>query len=250
MAVEAIIKAVELEPASAAEMDTYPLNIPALRGLRSLPLDPGVTLLVGENGSGKSTLVEAIAVAAGLNAEGGSANFNFATHPHTPELARHLRLVRGSRRPRGAFFLRAESFFNVVSEIERLDSEPGPGAMVIDGYGGSSLHQRSHGEAFLTLALHRFHGGGLYILDEPEAALSPQGCITLLLRIHQLVTERAQFIIATHSPILMAFPGATIHLLTEAGARQARYQDLDHVSLTRDFLANPDSFLRHLLDPP
>ena len=236
MAGAALIRSVERKPAPAHELRSYPLNIPAIAGLQSLPLDPRVTILVGENGSGKSTLVEGIAVAAGLNAEGGSANFNFSSHSQIPELARHLRLIRGARRPTDGFFLRAESFFNVASEAERL---------AVPGLSG--LHRRSHGEAFLDLVTNRFRAGGLYVLDEPEAALSPQGCINLMLRIHQLVEASAQFLIATHSPILMAFPGAAIHVLTDSGPTPSRFEDLAHVRLTRDFLAHPESYVRHLL---
>jgi predicted ATPase len=243
---EAFIRSLEVVPKEGADRDAYPLGLPALRGVRSLPLDPRVTIFVGENGSGKSTLVEGIAVAAGFNAEGGSANFSFATTPHRPELADHLRLVRGARRPRTGFFLRAESFFNVASRIDELDAEPGLGGPLIAGYGGTSLHLRSHGESFLALAKHRFGRDGLYILDEPEAALSPQGCIALLLRIHDLVGEGSQFLIATHSPLLMAYPKALIYQLTEDGPRRARYEELDHVRLTRDFLAEPSRFLDHL----
>ena len=237
----AFVRSVEVVPREGSDRDAYPLGLPALRGVRSLPLDPRVTIFVGENGSGKSTLVEGIAVAAGFNAEGGSINFNFATTPHRPELADHLRLVRGARWPRTGFFLRAESFFNVATRIDEIDPR------LIEAYGGTSLHLRSHGESFLALAKHRFGRDGLYILDEPEAALSPQGCIALLLRMHDLVGEGSQFILATHSPLLMAYPKATIYLLTEEGPRRAAYEDLDHVRLTRDFLAEPARFLEHLL---
>jgi predicted ATPase len=202
-----------------------------------------MTILVGENGSGKSTLVEGIAVAAGFNAEGGSTNFNFSTQRHFPELAKHLRLVKNPKRARTGFFLRAESFFNVASEIERLDEDPEGGAPIGPAYGPKPLHEVSHGESFLSLVLHRFGPGGLYILDEPEAALSPTGCMALLRRFHDLADQGSQFVIATHSPILMSYPGALIYLLTDDGPRQASWEDLDHVRITREFLNQPNVVL-------
>lgn len=225
----------------------YPLNLAAIKTVRTLDLDPRMTIFVGENGSGKSTLVEGIAVAAGFNAEGGSPNFNFRTQGHPPELAGHLRLVRNPVRPRTGFFLRAESFFNVATEIERLDAEPGIGARIGPAYGPNPLHEVSHGESFLALALNRFGAGGLYILDEPEAALSPTGCLVLLRRFHQLVHEGSQFVIATHSPILMSFPDATIYLLTESGPVRSKWESLDHVRITREFLEDPGVVLDVLL---
>jgi predicted ATPase len=211
--------------------------------VRTLSLDPAMTIFVGENGSGKSTLVEGIAVAAGFNAEGGSVNFNFSTQRHLPELAKHLKLVRNPKRPRTGFFLRAESFFNVASEIERLDEDPGGGAAIAPAYGPKPLHEVSHGESFLSLVLHRFGPGGLYILDEPEAALSPTGCMALLRRFHDLAAQGSQFVIATHSPILMSYPDALIYLLTNDGPRQATWEELDHVRITREFLNEPSIVL-------
>ena len=180
-------------------------------------------------------------MAAGFNAEGGSRNFNFETHGSDSPLAEAVRLVRGTRRPRTGFFLRAESFFNVATEVERLElaSEP--------VYGGKSLHEQSHGESFLALAVHRFFPNGLYILDEPEAALSPQNCMTLLLRMHELVAGGSQFVMATHSPVLMAYPGAFIYTLSSGGPVRTAFDDVEHVRLTRDFLARPEEYLRRLL---
>src|SRR5579864_8638300 len=191
------IRAVEVT-APVGERDRYPLNLPAVRNVQVLPLDPLMTIFVGENGSGKSTLVEGIAVAAGFNPEGGSPNFNFRTQKHLPELATHLRLVRNPTRPRTGFFLRAESFFNVATEIERLDEgQKGlPGGRIGPAYGPNPLHEVSHGESFLALVMNRFGPGGLYILDEPEAALSPTGCLALLRRFHDLTVEGCQLIIA------------------------------------------------------
>ncbi|MEU8663615.1 AAA family ATPase [Actinoplanes philippinensis] len=199
-----------------------------------------VTLLSGDNGSGKSTLIEAIAVAAGFNAEGGTTSFNFATRATESSLGGSLTLVRtAGRKPRTGFFLRAESYYNVATEIERLG--------VTRSYGGVSPHQRSHGESFLDLAAHRFGPAGLYLLDEPEAALSVNGCLALLLRIADLVAAGSQFLIATHSPILLASPGATILEITPEGPiREVSYDQAEPVAMTRAFLADPARFLQHL----
>jgi predicted ATPase len=216
---KAFIRSVEVK-GEEVDRRSYPLNLPAFRGVRTLDLDPRMTIFVGENGSGKSTLVEGVAVAAGFNAEGGTTNFNFATQRHRPELAKHLRLVRGTLRPRTGFFLRAESFFNVATEIERLDEEPAMAPRIGPAYGPKPLHEVSHGESFLSLAMHRFGPHGLYILDEPEAAMSPFGCLALVRRFHDLSQQGSQFVIATHSPIVMAFPSALIYVLSEDGPRR------------------------------
>jgi len=240
------VRAVELVRARAGDADAYPWSLPVVRGLERLDLDPAVTFLVGENGSGKSTLVEALAVALGLNPEGGTQNFAFATRESHSPLHEALRPIREARRPRTAFFLRAESLFTVATEIERLDKAGG--GPLLPAYGGRSLHERSHGESFLALANHRFSGDGLYLFDEPEAALSPYGLLALMRRMAELVAERSQFVIATHSPILMAFPDAKIYECTPDGLETVAYDDLDHVRLTRSFLEDPQRFLRHLLD--
>ena len=193
----------------------YPYCLPVVRNLSKIEFHPNVTFIVGENGTGKSTLLEAIAVAWGFNAEGGTKNFNFSTRASHSPLHGVLALGKGLNRPRDGFFLRAESFFNVATEIERLDAEPASAPPIIDSYGGRSLHEQSHGEAFFALAANRFGGNGLYLLDEPEAALSPSRQLALLARFHQLVQADSQFIIATHSPILMAYPRSSIFLLTE-----------------------------------
>ncbi len=228
--------------------ERYPFNLPAVRTLDRLDFHPKVTFFIGENGSGKSTLLEAIAVALGFNAEGGSKNFRFSTRRSHSVLHEHLRIAKGFKRPRTGFFLRAESFFNVATEIEQLDAEPGLGAPVIQSYGGHSLHEQSHGESFLTLLMERFHGQGLYILDEPEAALSPQRQLAVLARIHDLVNEGSQFVIATHSPLLMAYPDACIYQCGADGVAPVTYGDTEHVRVTRDFLADPQRMLRGLLE--
>jgi predicted ATPase len=225
--------------------DVYPFALPAVRGWDRLLLHPKVTYFVGENGSGKSTLVEAIAVAVGFNAEGGSRNFNFATRASHSPLHEFMRLVRSPRRRRDGYFLRAESYYNVATEIERLDEEPG-GPKIIDSHGGTSLHAMSHGQSFMALLEGRFGGNGLYILDEPEAALSPNRQLAFLSRLHELIRQGSQFIIATHSPIILAYPDATIYEFTERGVARSAYEDLEHVQVTRTFLNRTDVFLETL----
>ncbi|MDM0011721.1 AAA family ATPase [Variovorax sp. J22P168] len=228
--------------------DRYPFNLPALRGFDRLELHPRVNFFVGENGSGKSTLLEAMAVSLGFNAEGGSRNFNFGTRRSHSELHACLRLSKGIRRPRDGYFLRAESFFNVATEIEQLDAAPSFGPPVIESYGGRSLHEQSHGESFMALLTERFGGQGLYILDEPEAALSPQRQLAVLSRMHDLVRDGSQFIIATHSPILMAYPDACIYQFGAEGVSKVAYEATQHFRVTRDFLASPERMLRVLLE--
>ena len=245
------LRAVHLVRDTVRDLDAYPFSIPSIRFLDELVLDPKVTFLIGENGSGKSTLIEAIAVLAGFNAEGGSKNFRFGTRRSESCLHQFMRQVRSHRRPRDGFFLRAESYFNVATEIERLDAEPAGGPSVIDHYGGVSLHEQSHGESFLALATHRFGGNGLYILDEPEAALSPQRQLSLLSIINDLVEDRAsQFVIATHSPILMAYPKALIYRLGPDGIEQVAYEDTEHYRITLDFLKSPERYFKTLFRRP
>lgn len=167
------ISRISLKRESVASFDDYPFSLPAVRGLDVIVPHPKVTFFIGENGSGKSTLLEAIAVLMGFNPEGGTRNFNFGTRASHSSLSDYLRIAKGITRPKDGFFLRAESFFNVATEIERLDDEPACSPPVINSYGGHSLHEQSHGESFMALLLNRFGGKGLYLLDEPEAALSP-----------------------------------------------------------------------------
>lgn len=238
---------VSLRREAIDSFDRFPFKLPAVRALDRLDLHPKVTFFVGENGSGKSTLLEAIAIALGFNPEGGTRNFNFNTRASHSDLHAFIRVAKGFRRPRDGFFLRAESFFNVATEIEALDAEPASAPRLIDSYGGHSLHEQSHGESFMALMMNRFGGNGLYILDEPEAALSPQRQLAVLSRLHDLVNTDSQFIIATHSPILMAYPDAWIYACTPAGLEKVDYRDTEHYQVTRDFLANPDRMLDILL---
>lgn len=220
--------------------ERYPFSLPAIRTLDFIDLHPKVTFLVGENGSGKSTLLEAMAVALGFNPEGGSRNFNFGTRESHSELHGYLRIAKGYRRHRDGFFLRAESWFNVATEVDRLG--------VAKFYGGRSLHEQSHGESFMALMKERFGGKGLYLLDEPEAALSPARQIEAMSRFHDLVLEGSQFIIATHSPILMAYPDALILHCGRDGIRPIAYEDTEHFRITRDFLLHRDKVLDILMD--
>lgn len=229
---------------------SYLKNLPAVQQLAQmgeLSFNNPVTFLVGENGTGKSTLLEAIAVASGFNAEGGTRNFTFSTSPTHSDLYRHLTISKRAHSKDG-FFLRAESFYNVASNIDEMDAAPSLGGHVIDSYGGVSLHKQSHGESFLSLVQNRFGGNGLYLLDEPEAALSPVRLLTLLVEINALVKKNSQFIIATHSPILMAFPGAEVYELTEDGIRSVDYRQTEHYQMTRRFLENPEKMLHYLLN--
>lgn len=232
------------------DRNSYLHELPAVRALQEsgeLSFPAPVTFLVGENGTGKSTLLEAIAVACGFNPEGGTKNFTFSTHQSHSDLYKALSPSR-LRRERDGFFLRAESFYNVATNIDELDNAPGWDPPVIQSYGGVSLHQQSHGESFLALVQNRFGGQGLYLLDEPEAALSPARQLTLLAEIHQLISNDSQFIIATHSPILMAYPDAHIWQLSADGIESISYEETEHYQLTRRFLENPRRYLEYLLE--
>jgi predicted ATPase len=222
--------------------DSYLCRLPVIRYLAEqggLRLSADVTFFVGENGTGKSTLLEGIATAWGFNPEGGSRNFTFSTKDTHSELGQHLTLARRAH-PRDGYFLRAESFYNVATSIDALK--------VVGSYGGVSLHEKSHGESFLTLVQQRFGGHGLYLLDEPEAALSPMRQLTLLVELQRLVEQESQLVIATHSPILMAFPGAEIFEFSEQGIVRRDYRETEHYQVTRTFLENPERMLRYLLE--
>ena len=230
--------------------DNYLRRLPVVRNLRrmgGLRFRKNVTFLVGENGVGKSTLIEGIAVAMGFNPEGGTVNFNFATNDSHSDLHRYMTVSRGYKRHRDGFFLRAESFYNVASNIDELDSEPGGGAKLISSYGGVSLHKQSHGESFLALVENRFSGNGLYILDEPEAALSPMRLMRLMVCMQALVKQDSQFIISTHSPILMTFPDAEVMEITDEGIRSVNYKDTEHFVVTKRFMDAPEKIVESLL---
>lgn len=215
----------------------FPFSIPALRHGIALDLPTPVTIFVGENGSGKSTLLEALAEICGFNPEGGNRDHYREAREDRSDLAQALRLSWMPKMTEG-FFMRAESFYNFASYLD--------GVSDFTAYGGKSLHHQSHGESFLALFQNRFEHG-LYILDEPEAALSPQRQLAFLRIIHELeVPRHAQFLIATHSPILLAYPGATLYQFEEDGIREVAYQETDHYLITKEFLNGPERILRHL----
>ncbi|OMD40725.1 AAA family ATPase [Paenibacillus odorifer] len=227
---------------------TYPFHLPAVRTLDRLIFQKPVTFLVGENGTGKSTLLEGIAAAWGFNPEGGTLNFSFNTRSSHSSLYEYFRIARGVRRPKDGFFLRAESYYNVASYIDELDEQPGFTPPIKNSYGGKSLHEQSHGESFFAAFVHRFAGRGLYILDEPEAALSPLRQMSLLVRMHELVQQDSQFIIATHSPILMSYPEAEIFLLEGEGIRSVALEETEHYTVTKAFMNDRQGMLRELLE--
>ena len=242
--IEPFIRYVDLKRDYVPGFEEYPFNIPAVKSLERLEFHPQVTYFIGENGSGKSTLLEAIAILEGFNPEGGSRNFSFSTTDSHSNLSDYLRSAAGARRVKtsDSYFLRAESFYNVASEIDRLG--------VNAGYGGGSLHARSHGESFFTLITERFRGNGLYRLDEPEAALSPKRQLSFLTRMHDLLATGSQFIIATHSPIILAYPDSTIYQFSERGIETIAYEETDHYQITQMFLTRREAMLRELLSDP
>jgi len=219
----------------------YPFDLPVVRALRKHPLSfhPKVTYLIGENGSGKSTLLEALAVVLGFNPEGGTRNLNFSTRNTHSDLGEYLHVARGRKAHRGYFF-RAESFYNVATAIDEVGAT--------EYYGDRSLHEQSHGESFLSLAVHQFKNDGVFILDEPEAALSPGRQLSILALIHQSIQAGSQYVIATHSPILMAHPDSWIYSLSESGFTRIEYDETEHVRITRNFLADPGRMMTHLFD--
>lgn len=244
---DSFLRAARLDPdrVPPAARAAYPWSLPAVRALEAtVALHPRVTFLVGANGSGKSTVLEAMAIAAGLNPEGGSSHFVHATRESHSPLGDALTLVRGAARPRTDFFLRAESVFTVATYLEGLPRSAGD---PLAPYGGRSLHEQSHGESFLAIALHRLGPRGLYFLDEPEAALSFEGQLALLLRMHELAGQGAQWIVATHSPVLVAYPDARI-LLADDGLAEIPYDDVPAVRDLRRFLADPRRQVALLLD--
>lgn len=233
------IREIKINRNEIVNNEIYPFSLPIIKELTSLKLHPGVTFIVGENGSGKSTLLEAIAIAYGFNPEGGTKNFNFSTYNSHSLLYKYIHLIKGIKTPKDGFFLMAESMYNLASNIDELD--------VIDSYGGRSLHQQSHGESFLSIMINRFSKNGLYILDEPEAALSPTRQMSMITRIHDLVNENCQFIISTHSPILMSYPNSIIYEIKNGRLKKTKLEDTEHYQITKSFLENKNKFLDILL---
>lgn len=231
----------------------YPFNIASILNLNELRFRSPVTFIIGENGSGKSTLVEAIAINAGFNPEGGTKNFNFHTKDSHSELFNDLQVIRTAFRENDGFFLRAESFYNVATEVDELFSEEKEALLrdpdkenVLSKLYGGSLHECSHGESFLNLMHKRFSGRGLYLLDEPESALSINSQFRLLTRMNQLVNNKSQFIVATHSPILLAYPDAEIYTVSEFGLQQVEYEETEQFKLYKYFLNNYQKMVAEL----
>jgi predicted ATPase len=237
--VNQFIRKIALREDKIESFDEYPYSLPAIKNFSTLTLHPKVTYIIGENGTGKSTFLEAIAVAWGINAEGGTQNFNFSTHATHSDLHDKLTLVKGSKRPDLSFFLRAESFYNLATNIDEIGA--------IQSYGGKSLHEQSHGESFFSVIMNRFRGNGLYILDEPEAALSPAKQLALLVRMDELIKKNAQFIIATHSPIVMAYPDSLLYELNNGVFEAVKCEETEHFKVMKSFIDNPKRMLDILL---
>lgn len=236
------LRAIELKRDEIDSFSEYPFSIPSILELDSIEFHEDVTFFVGENGSGKSTLLEAIAVALGFNPEGGNKNTFFSTNENHSQLSNYLKTIKSFKKPNDWYFLRAESFYNLASYME-TDGR----SAYLGSYGGVSLHKQSHGESFMATLLNKLKGNGLYLMDEPEAALSPTRQMAALSAIHQLVEEKSQFIIATHSPILLAYPRAKIYEFTSAGINEVKYTETEHYEITKEFLNNYESMLEILM---
>ncbi len=221
------------------DLNSYPFSLPFFKNCNGFRLHPKVTFFLGENGAGKSTLLEAIAIALGFNPEGGSINFNFTTRASHSVLHKYIIAAKGIHRYKDGFFLRSESFYNVASEIDNLDAN--------ESYGYRSLHEQSHGESFWATFTHRFRGNGLYILDEPEAALSPATQMAVLVRLKDLIQSNSQFIIATHSPILAAYPDALIYEFDDKGMHLQNYSETQLFQSYQQFFQNPTRVVSRLL---
>jgi len=239
-----MLKRIRLKEENIPSKNTYPFTIPALRHFSSLDFKKKVTFFVGENGSGKSTLLEAIAYQCQFNTAGGGRNNSYDVHSSQSDLGEYLQLSWSPIKLTNGFFLRAESFYEFATHIDQLES-----ANKYASYGGKSLLQQSHGESFLSLFLHRFKGEAIYLLDEPEAALSPQRQLSFLRILHDLAeTEECQFIIATHSPILLGYPNATILSFDGDQMEEVEYENTEHYQITKYFLQYREKMLRDILE--
>ena len=234
-----------------AQASIFPFTLPIIKNLAKVVFPTQVTFFVGENGSGKSTILEAIATKADFGSEGGSKNIQFKTseektYSAAQQLAEYIALS-WRQKPRDGYFFRAETFYNVANYLDYLERTSGGGAYI--PYGGKSLHEQSHGESFLSFFTHRVGSGGFLSLDEPEAALSPQRQLALLSIMHETCKNPAtQFIIATHSPLLLAYPNATIYSCDDGVLKKMRYEETQHYQITKRFLDNPEGFMRHLFE--
>lgn len=237
------LRAIRNEHVPTAD-DSYPFNLPIVRHLSTLEFSKSVTYIVGENGSGKSTLLEAIANLLGLNAEGGSKNFNFRTNDTHSNLYEELRAIRADVGYRNAFFFRAESFYNVASEVDRIARED---QRMLNSYGGISLHKQSHGESFIALFTNRLRNKGLYIFDEPEAALSYMNQLRFLVWMKEAVNAGSQIIISTHSPVILAYPDAEIFVAEDGILKATSYDDCYIYRDMLAFITNKDLVIKELL---
>jgi len=243
--VSVILKRVTLLKEKINNFYHHPFNIPVIKNMNEVVFKTNVTFFVGENGSGKSTLLEAIADNCGFNTAGGSRNNIYNVHGSEAKLSSFIRLSWLPKVTNG-FFFRAESFYNFATYLDELN-EQGFGD-VYSSYGGKSLHEQSHGEAFLSLFSNRFTGKALYLLDEPESALSPSRQLSLLKIIHDLSLDGSQFIIATHSPILLGYPNATILSFDRDSIEEIEYEMTEHYQITKYFLENRERFLHYLFN--
>ncbi|EZH65164.1 ATPase AAA [Bacillaceae bacterium JMAK1] len=234
------LKKISLLRATIPSFNNFPFSIPVIKNLHELNIEKNITFLVGENGSGKSTLLEAIADVCEFNTAGGGRNNNYDVHASEAVLGDYIRLSWLPKVTNG-FFLRAESFYNFASHIDDVDE------VGFRDYGGRSLHHQSHGESFISLFLHRFKGKAIYLLDEPEAALSPTRQLSFLRIMHDLVSEgNSQFIISTHSPILLGYPDADILSFDDNHISKIGYEETDHYQITKAFLDNREKLISEL----
>ena len=234
------LQEIQLKHEMVASYHEYPFCIPCIKNLSSLEFHEDVTFIIGENGAGKSTLIEAIALGLGFGIEGGTKNVQIATHNNNAsQLCKYLKFVKSFKKPSDYYFLRAESFYNVATYMEEVD--------YLIEYGGNSLHNYSHGESFMATLSNKLKGNGLYIFDEPEAALSPSRQLAAIAIIDKLVRNRSQFIIATHSPILLSYPNAAIYRLDDSGIRKIDYEETEHYMVTKHFLNNYKEMIEMLL---